>query len=115
MVSRRKEDVPIKPRRPPATTPEAREQQMVASAFDLVEKRILNGTASASETVHFLKLGTAKENLERKKLEAEVKLLDGRAAQIESGEVNNEKLDRVLNALRSYQGIDQVEFPDDEY
>lgn len=113
MVARRKEDVPIKPRRPPATTPEAREQQMIAATFDLVEQRILNGTAAASETVHFLKLGTAKENLERQKLQNEVKLLEARAAQIESGEVNNEKLDRVLNALRSYQGQEDVEFPDE--
>ena len=55
---------PVKKIRP-ALTPEARENQMISLAMDLVEQRLLNGTASSQETTHFLKLGTAKEKLER--------------------------------------------------
>ena len=42
----------------PALTPEARENQMIALAVDLVEQRLLDGTASSQETTHFLKLGS---------------------------------------------------------
>ena len=38
----------------PALTPEARENQMIALAVDLVEQRLLDGTASSQETTHFL-------------------------------------------------------------
>lgn len=44
----------------PALTPEARENQMISLAMDLVEKRIREGTASSAETTHFLKLATSK-------------------------------------------------------
>ena len=38
----------------PALTPEARENQMIALAVDLVEQRLLDGTASSQQTTHFL-------------------------------------------------------------
>ena len=47
-----------KRRSKPASTPEAREQQLISAAYDLVEERILNGTATSQELVHFLKLGS---------------------------------------------------------
>ena len=55
----------------PALTPEARENQMISLAMDLVEKRIREGTASSAETTHFLKLATSKTMLEKQKLEEE--------------------------------------------
>jgi hypothetical protein len=42
-------------------TPEAKENQMISLAMDLVEKRLREGTASSQETTHFLKLATTKE------------------------------------------------------
>ena len=44
----------------PAISPEARENQLIALAVDLVEQRLLTGTASSHETTHFLKLGSTK-------------------------------------------------------
>lgn len=38
---------------PPVTSDEAREQQLVSLALDLVEKRLREGTASSQETTHF--------------------------------------------------------------
>lgn len=49
----------------PALTPEARENQLISLAVDLVEQRLLDGTASAQEVTHFLKLGSMREKLER--------------------------------------------------
>ena len=59
----------------PALTPEARENQLISYAVDLVEQRLLNGTASSQETTHFLKLGSMKNRLEMQKLEEENKTL----------------------------------------
>ena len=46
-----------KKRRAPALTVEARENQLISAAIDLAEKQILDGTASPSVLVHYLKLG----------------------------------------------------------
>ena len=42
----------------PAITPEGREKQLISLAMDLAEQRLLDGTASAQEVTHFLKLGS---------------------------------------------------------
>lgn len=44
----------------PATTPEARENQLIALAVDLAEKQMREGTASAQVITHYLKLGSTK-------------------------------------------------------
>ena len=41
----------------PQLTPEERENRLIALSYDAVEQRILNGTATAAEYVHFLKAG----------------------------------------------------------
>ena len=56
-------------RRPPATTPEARENQMIALAVDLAERQLLEGTASSQVITHYLKLGSTKERIEKEILE----------------------------------------------
>ena len=61
-----------KPRRP-AMTPEAREQQLISLAVDLVEQRLIDGTASAQETTHFLKLASRKAKLENERADELIK------------------------------------------
>lgn len=58
----------------PAIDPDNREQQLISLAVDLVEQRLRDGTASAQETVHYLKLASSKTkvDLERAKLENEL-------------------------------------------
>ena len=46
---------PMIRRSPPATTPEARENQLIAKAIDLAEKQLMDGTASSQVITHFLK------------------------------------------------------------
>lgn len=52
-------------KRTPATTPEQRENQLIASAVDLAEQQLQEGTASAQVITHFLKLGSSREKLEQ--------------------------------------------------
>lgn len=115
MVSRRKDTEPSgmdeSPRRPPATTPELREQELVALAFDVVESRLRQGTATSQETVHFLKLGTVNTQLEREKLRKENILLEARTEQLGRADHMEELLNKAIKAFKGYSG---EEDPDDE-
>lgn len=95
---------PSKPRRPPATTPEARENRLVGLAFDLAEKQLAEGTASSQVQVHYLKLGTAREKLEIAKLENENKLLLAKVDAMASGKIIEELYGKAIIAMSKYQG-----------
>lgn len=94
------------PKRPPATTPERRELELIAKAYDLAERRLDEGTISAQENMHFLKLGTERERLERAKLEGEIELQKARITQIESAAKMEELFAKAISAMVSYQGGD---------
>lgn len=101
MVSRKGDAKPV---RPPATTPQARENQLIAAAVDLAEEQILEGRASSQVIVHYLKLGSSRERAEQERLKNENALLQAKVKQIASEE-SVEKLYRdALNAMRSYSG-----------
>lgn len=93
----------------PALSVEARENQMISLAVDLVEKRLREGTASSAETVHFLKLASSKSRLEKEKLEEENKLLRAKTSAIEAGINNDEFYKEVLSAIKIYSGQDDEE------
>lgn len=95
-------DAPKKRR--PAISPEARENQMIALAMDLVEQRLLDGTASSQETTHFLKLGSSKAVLERDKLLEENKLLKAKTEQLKSMKRSEELMEEAIKAFRNYNG-----------
>ena len=44
-----------------ATSPEARENQLIALAVDLAEQQLRDGTASSQVISHFLKMASTKE------------------------------------------------------
>lgn len=90
----------------PALTPEARENQMISLAMDLVEQRLKNGTASSQETTHFLKLATVKEQLEREQLAKENELVQAKIDAIKSSKHTEELYEDALRAMRSYSGYD---------
>ena len=91
-------------RRPPATTPEGREDQLIASAVDLAEQQIFDGTASAQVLTHFLKMGSRREKLEQERLRRENILLASRANAIESAARVEELMKDAINAFRGYSG-----------
>lgn len=88
----------------PALTPEARENQLISLAVDLVEQRLLDGTASSQETTHFLKLGSMKNRLEMKKLEEENKLLQAKTEALQSAKKQEELFEEAIKAMRRYSG-----------
>lgn len=114
MASRRVNDSkPVTSRRPPATTPEARENQLIAKAVDLAEKQLMEGTASAQVITHYLKLGSSREKLEQERLTKENSLLDAKREAIASAQRVEELYTTALNAMRSYAGQEPLEITAD--
>jgi molybdenum cofactor biosynthesis enzyme len=91
-------------KRPPATTPEARENQLIAMAVDVAEKQMLNGTASAQVITHFLRLGSTTERLEKEILEKQKDLITAKTESIQSAKRIEELYINALNAMRTYSG-----------
>ena len=91
-------------KRPPATTPEARENQMISLAIELAEKQLAEGTASAQVITHFLKLGSTKERLEKEMLANQNELIRAKTESIQSGKRVEELYLNALNAMRAYTG-----------
>lgn len=93
-----------KRKRPPAKSPEARENQMIDLAIDLAEQQLMDGTASAQVITHYLKLGTMKEKLERENLRKEIELKAAKAEAIQSNQRVEELYARALTAMKTYTG-----------
>lgn len=93
-----------KPRRPPATTPEQRENQMISLAVDVAEEQMRRGTASAQVITHYLKLATTREKLEQERLKRENELLTAKVESLQSSARIEELYDKAIAAMREYSG-----------
>lgn len=100
-------------RLPPATSPEERENQLIALAMDSAEQQLRDGTASSQMITHFLKLATTREQLEKEKLEREGQLLAARVEALEGQQRSEEMYAKALDAMRSYAGQQSID--DEEY
>ena len=93
----------------PALTPEARENQLISLAVDLVEQRLIDGTASSQETTHFLKLGSTKAKYELEKLKAENELIMAKAELAKSQKNNEELFNKAIEAMKNYSGNGDID------
>ena len=99
----------------PARTPEARENQLISLAYDLVEQRLRNGTATSAETVAILRLGTQKERLERELNEKKIALMEAKTEALQSVKRVEELYGAAIEAMRRYSGASTgMEFEDDD-
>ena len=96
----------------PASTPEARENQLIALAVDLAEKQLMEGTASSQVITHYLKLGSTKERIEREILETHKDLIVAKTENLQSAKRIEELYTNALNAMKNYSG--QANSGDDE-
>mgnify|MGYP001222847514 CR=1 FL=1 len=95
---------PVTKQRGPGTTPELRELNLISLAFDLVEQRLKNGTATSQETTHFLKLGSTTHQVEKDILELNKKLTEAKTEQIKSQSTTEKLVQGALEAMRIYAG-----------
>lgn len=92
-----------------ALSDEARVNQLGALAFDLVEERLRDKTASASEVVQVLRMVSPREQLELDKLKADTKLSEAKVTAIETNERYEQELKEAMEAWRGYAGKDDAE------
>lgn len=97
------------PKRRPPLTPEARESRCISLAYDLVEQRLSDGTASSQETTHFLRLATQKERLENDLREEQRKLMAAKTEAIQSAKRVEELYADAIKAMRRYSGQGDAE------
>ncbi|MBO5567359.1 MAG: hypothetical protein J6A79_00180 [Clostridia bacterium] len=93
----------------PILAPEEWENHLIALSYQAVEQRILDGTATSAEYVHFLKAGSIKQREELEKLRKENELLKAKTSAIESERNRGEFYKQVIDALSSYR----TESPDE--
>lgn len=92
-------------RRRPATSPESRELELSAAAYDLAEEQIQSGTASSQVITHFLKMGSTRERLEQERMRHEVELMEVKKQQLEGQKRVEELYVNALEAMRGYSGL----------
>lgn len=97
----------------PATSPEARENQLIALAVDEAERQMREGTASAQVISHYLKLGSTRERLEQDRLRRENELLSAKVEQLASSKRVEELYENAINAMRIYSGQEVRDYDDD--
>lgn len=86
----------------PATTPEARENQLISLAIDLAEKQLIEGTASSQVITHYLKLGSTKERIEKEIMEKQKELIEAKTQSLQSAKRVEELYADALEAMRKY-------------
>ena len=113
MASTKRPTKVAKRRGRPATTPEARENELVSLAYDVAEEQMRNGTASSQVITQFLKLGSSREKLEQERLRHENELSVVKRQAIESQQRVEEMYSQALSAMREYSGLQPNEVDDD--
>lgn len=97
----------------PATTPEARESQMISLAETLAEQQLRDGTASSQVITHYLKLGSTRERVEQERIVGEIQLQKAKIEAMASTQRLEEMYTRAMDAFRGYQGRPAEEDSDD--
>lgn len=98
----------------PALDPDNREQQLISLAVDLVEQRLRDGTASAQETTHFLKLASRKAKLESERAEAELELMKAKTKALRDQADMKVLYKEAIEAMKLYSGNGGIQ-EEDEY
>ena len=100
----------------PGATAEAMENKLIALAYTRAEQRLLDGTASSQEIVHFLKMGSLRQQTELEKLKKENELLVAKTEAIHSTTDNGDLYREAIAAMKSYQpsSDDEEEVYDDD-
>ena len=91
-------------RQKPSLDPEVRQNQLISYAIDLVEQRLLDGTASSQETTHFLKLATQESKLKNRLLDAQAQMAIAKKEALESQKHSEELFAEAIKAFRNYSG-----------
>lgn len=96
-----------------ATRQEDMENECIALAYELVARRLKEGTASSAETTAFIRMGSTKERYEKLLMEKDIELKQAKREALESAKRIEELYGNAIEAMRSYTGYGDDE--DDDY
>lgn len=86
-----------------ATTVEGREAQCIALAYDLAEQRLREGTATAQEVVHFLRMGSPSERKKQDLTDKQIEVLVKKAEAYDSAKRVEELYSEAISAVTRYR------------
>lgn len=98
----------------PALNPDARENQLIGLAIDLVEQRLRDGTASAQETTHFLKLASQKNRIELERAKLENELIKAKTQNLRDQADMKTLYTEAIAAMRRYSGHGDSSWDEEE-
>lgn len=87
-------------------TPEARENQLIALAYDVAEQQLVDGTISSQVLTQLLKAGSTRGRAELLKLERENELLRAKTESLQSAQRTDELYANALRAMQNYSGLE---------
>lgn len=91
------------------TTAEGMENECVWLAYGLAKQHLEEGTATPSEIVHFLKLGTTNARLELEKTKKELELMEAKKEALQSAKRIEELYTNAISAMKDYAYLGQEE------
>ena len=94
-------------------TPEGRQAQMIALAYDLVEQRLRDGTATSQETTHFLKMGSPREKLEEELIQKDCELRQAKIEGIEREKRIEALYEDAIKAVKRYRRTEEEYYDED--
>lgn len=89
-------------RSPPPMSADDAEDELVCLAVNLARERLLDKTASNQLVAEIIRLGTAKERLQKEKLQKENELLKAKTDAIVFNKANEQFYSKVLRAMHDY-------------
>lgn len=98
----------------PSRSPEARENELIALAYEEAEKRLRSGTASSQIITTLLNMASSKAQLEMEKIRSDLRVAEAKIRQIDDQESSKELYEEAIKAFRNYNGYDSEEDLDDE-
>lgn len=94
-------------------TPETRQNQLIALAYDLVEERLRNGTATSQETTHFLKMGSPRARLEEELLKKDCELRNAKIEGLEREKRIEALYEDAIAAVKRYRRYEEDFYDED--
>lgn len=88
----------------PDETEEARRARLIALAENQAEMQLRAGTAPAPVVVHYLKLATERDRIEKEILERQRDLITAKTEALEQERKSETRYEEVIRALKRYGG-----------
>jgi len=83
---------------------EADENQLISLSIDAAKEMLLSGNAPTSIVLHYLKLATTREQMEREMMETQKELMEAKRQALESQAKVEQLYADAMKAMQKYSG-----------